>query len=49
MEDRSGVIAPGYYADLAILDADLFAVDVEKIKDVKVLHTFVGGKARYSA
>lgn len=48
-EDRLGVIAPGYLADLAVLDRDLFAIDPETIKDAKVLHTFVGGKARYSA
>jgi predicted amidohydrolase YtcJ len=49
MDDRAGKIAPGYYADLAVLDADLTTIDPLKIPDVKVLHTFVGGKARYSA
>ena len=49
MDDRTGRIAPGYYADLTVLDADLTAIDPLKIPDAKVLHTFVGGKARYSA
>jgi predicted amidohydrolase YtcJ len=49
MDDRTGRIASGYYADLTVLDADLTAIDPLKIPDVKVLHTFVGGKARYSA
>jgi len=49
MDDRTGRIAPGYYADMTVLDADLTTIDPLKIPDVKVLHTFVGGKARYSA
>ena len=49
MDDRTGRIAPGYYADLTVLDTDLTTVDPLKIPGVKVLHTFVGGKARYSA
>lgn len=49
MDDRVGKIAPGYYADLTVLDADLTTIDPLKIPDVKVLHTFVGGRARYSA
>jgi len=49
MDDRTGKIAPGYYADLTVMDADLTTIDPLKIPDVKVLHTFVGGKARYSA
>jgi hypothetical protein len=31
------------------MDADLTTIDPLKIEGVKVLHTFVGGKARYSA
>lgn len=49
MEDRTGRIAAGCYADLAVLDADLTAIDPVKIPGVRVLHTFVGGRARYSA
>ncbi|MFV0624408.1 amidohydrolase [Sphingomonas sp. ac-8] len=48
-EDRVGSIAPGYYADLVVLDADPFAADPERIKDIKVLKTIVGGKERFAA
>ena len=46
MDDRSGVIAPGYYADIALLDANLLTMDPLRIPDVKVLRTFVGGRQR---
>ncbi|MET4897630.1 amidohydrolase family protein [Sphingomonadaceae bacterium jetA1] len=46
MEDRVGLIAPGYYADLTCLDANPFTIDVERLKDMTVLKTFVGGKER---
>jgi predicted amidohydrolase YtcJ len=49
MEDRVGLISPGYYADLTCLDANPFTMDVERLKDIKVLKTFVGGSERYSA
>lgn len=49
MEDRAGLLAPGYYADITILDTDLLAVAPERIAATRVLHTMVGGKARYSA
>ena len=47
MEDRSGEIAANYLADITVLDADLLSIDPLKIPNVKVLHTFVGGKQRY--
>jgi predicted amidohydrolase YtcJ len=49
MDDRCGRITPGHYADLTVLDADLTTIDPLKVQEVKVLHTFVGGRARYSA
>ncbi len=48
-EDRLGQVRTGYYADLVILDGDPLAVDAEKIRDIKVLRTIVGGKERYTA
>ncbi|UIJ46737.1 amidohydrolase [Sphingomonas cannabina] len=48
-EDRVGVIAPGYYADLTCLDADPFTTDPEAIRGIKVLRTIVGGRERYTA
>lgn len=49
MEDRTGRLAPGYYADVAVLDTDLLAADAAAITKAKVLQTFVGGKRRYAA
>ena len=49
MEDRTGYLAAGYYADIAVFDADLTAIDPLKIPNVKTLHTFVGGKQRFTA
>jgi predicted amidohydrolase YtcJ len=46
-EDRLGVIAPGFLADLAIWDTDLLAVDPIKIRQTKTLRTFVNGRQRY--
>lgn len=49
MEDRAGLLSPGYYADITILDRDLLAVPPEKIAATQVLQTIVGGKTRYQA
>jgi predicted amidohydrolase YtcJ len=48
-EAEKGSITPGKWADLVVLDSDLFAIAPEKIKDAKVLHTIAGGKVVYSA
>lgn len=39
-----GSITPGKLADMVILSDDLLSIDPVKIRDVKVLKTFVGGK-----
>lgn len=49
MEDRAGVLAHGYYADIAIFERDLLTSDPLKIQDTAVLHTFVGGKQRFTS
>ena len=47
--DRFGRIAPGYHADFVVLDADPLALDDPmKLLDVRVLMTFVGGRAVYT-
>ncbi|HSI16142.1 MAG TPA: amidohydrolase family protein [Sphingomonas sp.] len=46
-EDRMGRLAPGYLADLVVLDRDLFAIDPETLDRVKVLRTIVDGKQRF--
>ncbi|MHA2062649.1 MAG: amidohydrolase, partial [Candidatus Sifarchaeia archaeon] len=43
-EDIKGSIEPGKLADIAILSDDLTAISAERIKDVKVDLTMVGGK-----
>ena len=44
-----GSITPGKLADLVILSDDLLSIDPVKIRDVRVLKTFVGGKLVYDA
>ncbi len=48
-EDIKGSIAPGKLADWVVLADDLHSIDPEKIKDVKVVQTVVGGKTVYQA
>jgi predicted amidohydrolase YtcJ len=47
-ERKRGKLAPGYLADIVILDHDLTKVKPESLGDVKVLSTIVGGKTVYS-
>ncbi len=46
MEDRKGRIREGYYADMVLLDRDIFTVDPMEIKEIKPVMTMVGGKDR---
>ena len=48
-EDRLGRLAPGYLADLVVLDLDLLSMDAHKITDTRVLRTVVAGKERFIA
>jgi predicted amidohydrolase YtcJ len=48
-EAIKGSIAPGKLADYVVLAEDLHAIDPDKIKDVKIVQTVVGGIARYQA
>ena len=48
-EDVKGRIAPGQYADFAVLSDDFFSVSEEHIKDLVSLLTVVGGKVVYAA
>ncbi len=47
MENRLGRLAPGFLADLVMLDRDIFAIDPMEILEVKVLGTMVGGSWRF--
>jgi hypothetical protein len=48
-EDVKGRIAPGMYADFAVLSEDYFSVPEERIRDIESLLTVVGGKVVYAA
>src|SRR5262245_42395920 len=46
-ENIKGSITPGKLADFVVLSDDLHTVDKEKIKDIKIVRTVVGGKTVY--
>ncbi|WP_439532143.1 amidohydrolase [Polymorphobacter sp.] len=48
-ENTKGSITPGKLADYVILSDDLYKVNPEKIIDVKIVETVVGGESRYHA
>ncbi|HYG43525.1 MAG TPA: amidohydrolase [Bordetella sp.] len=42
-----GTLAPGRWADLIVLDRDLYAIDAEQIRETAVQATLVGGRTVY--
>jgi hypothetical protein len=46
-EKEKGSITPGKLADMVLLSDDIFSIDPGKIRDTKVLKTFVDGKMVY--
>ena len=48
MDQKWGALVAGRYADVVVLDRDLFAVSPESIGGVKVRYTIVGGHVIYS-
>jgi predicted amidohydrolase YtcJ len=48
-ETEKGCLTPGKLADLVILDAGLFSIAAEKIKDAAARYTVAGGKIVYEA
>ncbi len=48
-ENEKGSITPGKLADIVLLSEDIFSISPEKIRDVGVLKTFVGGKLVFDA
>jgi predicted amidohydrolase YtcJ len=43
-EKEKGSITPGKLADMVLLNDDIFSIPPEKIREVKVVTTIVGGK-----
>ncbi|CAL6014133.1 Amidohydrolase_family protein [Hexamita inflata] len=43
-EQTKGKLAKGFLADFVVLEKDIFTINQEEIKDVRVLQTYVGGK-----
>lgn len=48
-EDRAGRIAPGYLADITVLDRNLLTVEPHQYLKTSVLRTFVDGQERFTA
>jgi predicted amidohydrolase YtcJ len=49
MEDRKGIIKPGYLADIVIVDKDLLTIPESEIMKTKVDYTITGGKVVYNS
>lgn len=47
-ENEKGTLNKGFVADIAILSEDIFPLDIEKIREVKVLKTIINGQVVYS-
>jgi len=48
-EGRKGRIKPGVFADMTLLDKDIFTIPKKEIRTARVLWTMVGGKIAYRA
>ena len=48
-EDLKGTIEPGKLADLVVLEEDLLTIDGERVLDVEVAMTILGGEVVYEA
>ncbi len=49
LDDTTGTIEVGKFADLAVLDADPFARPAQEIASTRVLQTFVAGERVFAA
>lgn len=48
-EKEKGSITPGKLADMVLLSDDIFTIDPVKIRDIKIMTTWVGGKVVWDA
>jgi predicted amidohydrolase YtcJ len=48
-ENEKGTLRPGALADFVLLSADILAIGAERLRDVKVRKTWVGGRVVYEA
>ena len=48
-EDRVGTLEAGKWADIAVLDGNVFKAPIESIRDIKVCLTICDGKIVFSA
>ena len=46
-EEKKGKIQEGMFADFVVLSENLFEVNLDKIKNVEILETYLGGKLVY--
>jgi len=49
MENRKGMIKPGYLADIVITDKDLLTIPETEIMKTKIDYTIIGGKVVYAS
>ena len=49
MEDRKGMLKPGYLADIVVLSADVEATDVARLAKVRPVTTMCDGRITYQA
>ena len=48
-EEVKGSIEPGKFADMVVLDRDPLSIDPQELREMRVLHTILGGEVVYSA
>jgi predicted amidohydrolase YtcJ len=49
MEDRQGTLAPGFLADLVVVDRDPFTCEPMALREAQALGTLIGGDWKYRA
>ncbi len=48
-EQIKGTLEVNMLADFAVLDEDIYSVEPDHIKDIKVAMTVIGGEIKYAA